>query len=283
MGNLDVVAAQRTAAWETLYDWRDHHPLTLKRPVYFVPGFTDELGRSAWGLGESAAGASFALVVPHVCTNHETHAHFVTFNAERGSGPPHYENFLRFGADLARLIADDVRSSGEKVDILCHSMGGLDTVSAVSMLDDYPQMKISDLDCVNAVIAFDTPFCGFAAANNPVWAALRRMQGRGGPDDQSQARAMCADSLLISDVWVARDKFLERIGGLWPRGADNSGGLIEVPHESASFGNATDIAPAAQSHYRGYKAWDDTTHSGTSGVTRDPRAIVEALQILTAQ
>src|SRR5437667_9126522 len=93
MANLEVVAAQRAAALTTLYDWRDHHPLTLQRPVYFVPGFTDELGRSAWGMGEPAGSFSFALVVPHVITNHDTHAHFVSFHADGGNGPPPYENF----------------------------------------------------------------------------------------------------------------------------------------------------------------------------------------------
>ena len=62
---------------------------------------------------------------------------------------------------------------------------------------------------------------------------------------------------------------------------DNAGGLIEVPHESAAFGEPEEFAQANRGRYRGYRAWEDTSHSGAKGLTRDPRAIVEALEILT--
>ena len=97
----------------------------------------------------------------------------------------------------------------------------------------------------------------------------------------SQLLAMETRSLRIAEVAQARDEFLARVQAFWPRGADNAAGLIEVPHESASFGEAEDFAPANRGRYRGYRAWEDTSHSGTKGLTRDPRAIVEALEILT--
>ena len=97
----------------------------------------------------------------------------------------------------------------------------------------------------------------------------------------SQLLAMETRSLRIAEVAQARDEFLSRVQAFWPRGADNAGGLIEVPHESASFGEPEEFAQASRERYRGYRAWEDTSHSGAKGLTRDPRAIVEALEILT--
>jgi hypothetical protein len=97
----------------------------------------------------------------------------------------------------------------------------------------------------------------------------------------SQLLAMETRSLRIAEVAHARDEFLSRVRAFWPRGADNTGGLIEVPHESASFGEPAEFARESRERYRGYRAWEDTSHSGAKGLTRDPRAMVETLEILT--
>ena len=107
------------------------------------------------------------------------------------------------------------------------------------------------------------------------------MQRQDEPWLMSQLLAMDTDGLRIAEVAQARDEFLSRVQAFWPRGADNAAGLIEVPHESASFGEPAEFARASRDRYRGYRAWEDTSHSGAKGLTRDPRAIVEALEILT--
>ncbi len=282
MANLKVIAAQRVRARDALWEWTQR-PLTLRRRVYFVPGFTDEYGRSCWGEAGSSA-LCLASQLPEVCTNPEL-ATFVDFKA--GGAPPRYENFIRFGADLARLVAQDRAGAAPaggaaEVDIVCHSMGGLDTLAAIALLDDYPELGAPLLAGVRNVITFDTPFLGFAAASNPLFAKLKRMQRPDEPWLTSQLLAMETDSLRIAEVAQARDQFLSRVQAFWPRGADNAAGLLEVPHESASFGEREDFAPSNQAHYREYRPWDDTSHSGAKGLTRDPRAIVETLEILTA-
>jgi pimeloyl-ACP methyl ester carboxylesterase len=280
MANLKVIAAQRVRARAALREWCGR-PLTLRRRVYFVPGFTDEGGLSCWG----AAGGRdlcFANQLPEVCANPEL-ATFVDFKAN--GAPPRYENFIRFGAHLARLVAQDRVAAGPatdaaEVDIVCHSMGGLDALAAIALLDDYPELDVPPLACVRNVITFDTPFLGFAAAGNPLLGKLKRMQRPDEPWLTSQLLAMETDSLRIAEVAQARDGFLARVQAFWPRGADNTAGLLEVPHESASFGEPEEFAQASRERYRGYRAWEDTSHSGTRGLTRDPRAMVEALEIL---
>jgi hypothetical protein len=92
------------------------------------------------------------------------------------------------------------------------------------------------------------------------------------------------DSKRIAEVVAARDAFLGNVAAFWPRGADNYDGLLEVPHESASFGEPEDFAEALRPRYRGYESWSDTTHSGMeNGVTHDLRAVLETVQILSAR
>ena len=281
MANLKVIAAQRVRAREALSEWTER-PLTLQRRVYFVPGFTDEDGLSCWGEAGSRA-LCLASELPEVCGNVDL-ATFVDFKA--AGAPPRYENFIRFGAHLARLVEQDRAAAGladgdAEVDLVCHSMGGLDALAAIALLDDYPELDAPPLACVRNVITFDTPFLGFAAAGNPLLGKLKRMQRPDEPWLTSQLLAMETHSLRIAEVAQARDRFLSRVLAFWPRGADNAAGLIEVPHESASFGEPEEFARTSRERYRGYRAWEDTSHSGAQGLTRDPRAIVEALEILT--
>ena len=162
------------------------------------------------------------------------------------------------------------------VDFVCHSMGGLDVVAAIALVEATPRIGTA-----RRVITLDTPFRGFASADNDLFQMFVRARRPDEPYIFSQLRAMREDSPEIAQVWAARDRFLAGVEGFWARGADNTGGLIEVPHESASFGDADDFASELRPRYRGYRAWEDTSHSGGNGVTSDLRAIVEVLEILT--
>jgi len=102
MANLKVIAAQRARARETLHGWTESS-LALRRRVYFVPGFTDEDGFSCWG-DDVLDKFCFATEVPELCENPGL-ATFVSFEAD--GAPPHYEDFIRFGAHLARLVQQD--------------------------------------------------------------------------------------------------------------------------------------------------------------------------------
>ncbi len=96
----------------------------------------------------------------------------------------------------------------------------------------------------------------------------------------SQGVAMQPDSDLIPTLDARRDRFLGNVGAFWPRGASDHGGLIEVTHESAAFDEPADFASRWRARYRGYADFSATEHAGPTGVTRDPRAILEAFRIL---
>ena len=276
MSDLEAINAERADAKAQLNAWRNN-PVTLARPVYFVPGLSDEEGLSAWGVdGERWC---FRTQMPLVCTNPDW-IRFHDFLQGQPSQPPHYENFIAFGRDLARRIWDDAAHSNDKVDIVCHSMGGLDAFSAIALLDDYPELGVQPLRLVHNIIAFDTPFTGFNAADNGIFLKLKRLSRPDEPTLISQAVAMKTGSLRMLEVGGQRDKFLRNVEAFYPRGADNYGGLLEVPHESAEFGSRSSFAPEWRDRYRKYEYWEDTNHSGAKGVTRDPRAMVEAISIL---
>jgi hypothetical protein len=280
MANVKAIAAARQRAEDQLGEWAQQ-PLTLPRLVYFVPGWTDENGLSAWGDPKSDL-ISFASEIPEVIANAETHAHFVSFHKDGSPRtPPPYESFIRFGADLAKLIRDDVKNSGQQVDIVCHSMGGLDTVTAVALLDDYrAELGVEPLRCVHTVITLDTPFAGFAASINPLLLKLKKMQRKDEPYIISQAMAMAPNSLRIQEVMLARDEFLSNVVAFHARGAE-AAGLMEVPHASSQYGGRDSVPAALKDRYVDYDWWEGTTHSGNNGLTADPRAIVDAVKILT--
>ena len=96
MPNPERIAIERARARNRLHDWQ-RAPLTLARPVYFVPGWTDELGQSAWG-------SRMEPWVAAVCANAATRSHFVEFSSSDPTRPPTHESFLGFGVDLARLV-----------------------------------------------------------------------------------------------------------------------------------------------------------------------------------
>lgn len=246
-------------------------PVTLTRPVYFVPGWRDEQG-ACW--------ARMEQWIPLVVANYRTHVSFVEFVGPGGEPLPPWEDFLDFGDDLAELVHKDVAGTGGAVDLVCHSMGGLDAVTSVALLDGRPGLPTPHLDCVHTVITYDTPFLGFGAAKNPLLQAFVKA-GRQDPFVLSQLAAMEKDSKHIAEVVSARDVFLERITEFWPRGADNFDGILEVPNESASFGEPADFAANLRPRYRTYESWADTAHSGPqNGVTHDLRAVLETVQIL---
>jgi hypothetical protein len=273
MPNPDRIALERAAARRRLESWRSA-PRTLPRPVYFVPGWTDEAGDSAW--------TRMRPWVEATCLNAAETARFVTFQDEDG-GAPSYEDFVAFGIDLARRVRSDPEVAAAGADFVCHSMGGLDVVAAIALLEERPEEDVGPVEGARRVIAVDTPFLGFAAADQELFRMFVKARRPDEPHILTQLRAMREDALRIGQVKRARDRFLAGIEELWLRGADNTGGLIEVPHESASFGRAADFSPELRSRYRGYRAWTDTAHSGVrKGVTSDLRAIAEVIAILTA-
>lgn len=269
----DTTREERTRARATLAGWQDQ-PLTLPRPVCFVPGWRDEQGQ-CWTRMEAWLEA--------VVVNYKDDVHFLQFVAPSGNGPPPWEDFLDFGSDVADYVRDHLASDPRGVDFVGHSMGGLDTLSAIALMQDQPGITSTPVANARNVITFDTPFEGFAAAGNALFQQFVK-SGRQDPWVMLQLGAMEPDSKRIAEVAGARGAFLAGVQAFWPRGADNYDGLLEVPHDSADFGGPDAFPAALQSRYKAYETFSDTTHSGlANGVTNDVRAIVDTLRILTGQ
>ena len=263
--------ADQTAAVKQLTTWIAN-PLTLRRPTYFVPGWRDELG-ACWTRMEAW--------VRRVCANAATHAHFLQFKADGSAGPPPWEDFLDFGDDVAQLVHADTDATAQPVDFVCHSMGGLDVFAALALIANEPGLNTPVLTNARTVITFDTPFRGFGSAKSKAFQDFVK-KTRKDPWVLLQLGAMEKDSKRITAVWNARNDFLCNLSEFHPRGADNYDGVLEVTHDSASFGDPQDFAAELQPRYHEYVTYRDTSHSGlANGVTNDPRAIVDAVRLLT--
>jgi hypothetical protein len=267
----DTVREERTRARVQLDAW-SRSGLTLPRPVCLVPGWRDEKAE-CWTRMEAWLRA--------ICVNHDQDLHVIQFIAAGGTGYPPWEDFLDFGSDLADYVAQHLASDARGVDFVCHSMGGLDTLAAIALMQGRPGIASPPVSCARNVVTFDTPFGGFAAAGNALFKRFVQ-SGRQDPWVLLQLGAMEKDSKRIAEVAAARDAFLGGVQAFWPCGADNDDGLVEVPRDSADFGGPGAFAPAVRPRYRPYVAFEGTTHSGpANGVTHDLRAIVATLRILT--
>ena len=272
--STDDAEAQRADAIDRLWAWKDQK-LTLNRPLVFVPGLSDEAG-TCW--------EGFEQVLPEVLTNFGTHVHVLQFTGVSGTGYPPYDDFIGFGGDVARYVQDDPSLAAHEVDFVCHSMGGLDTLAALALLSRAPGADGLVVPNAHNVVTFDTPFCGFKAADNGLFKAMVKRRRTNPADSEhllSQLAALRPEATQIVLTWEARNRFLQALDAFWPFGADNVEGLLEVPDNSASFGHSWDFDPGVRKRYNEYRPLSDTSHSGDNGVTNDPRAMVEVLGLVT--
>lgn len=269
----EITASERARATDTLWDM-EARGVILRRPVIFVPGLSDESGH-CWDVFEN--------VMMSVIRNYDTHVHILQFDGDDGSAYPAHDDFLGFGGCLAQYVSDDATLAGREVDFVCHSMGGLDTAVALSLLS---QTTFPDLLRPNAfnVITFDTPFRGFRAADNALFEKIVRGRREDSGDREhllNQLAALKPGTPQLQKVWQARSRFLQALDAFWPRGADNTSGLLEVPDNSAWFAKSWEFDVTVRKRLNEYRTFSDTSHSGESGVIADPRAILETLEILS--
>ena len=227
-------------------------------------------------------GETFRKWMTACIKNADAMVNWVTFyEGTSGTQPVEFAHFVDFGAELARRVNAYILNQRTEVDLVCHSMGGLDAAASIALLDDYDfHYGVPPIRGIHHVITYDTPVRGSVNAGSAFFEAIKKLQGRSQPYIQSQAVAMGLQSTFIGELEEQRDHFLRNVANFWPRGAADHGGLIEVSHDSAAFIDAEHFDPQWRNRYRGYDDFSATDHSGPDGVTRDPRAILEALQIL---
>src|ERR1041385_581640 len=102
---------------QALFDRYRKNKLTLKRPVFFVPGWTDEAGR-CWD--------PLRQVLGEILTNPKD-AVFINFEQDAKDCSSFYDLGARLNEKVRRRI--DARA---KFDCVAHSMGGLDVRAAIT-------------------------------------------------------------------------------------------------------------------------------------------------------
>jgi hypothetical protein len=106
--------AQRQCAIDTLNGWKQNK-FSLKRPVFLVPGWTDE-GCACWiSSNKKYNNKSIKDWLIDICLN-PTEAHYINFEQES----PTCKSFLDFGEVLKKKIWDLIGKDKE-FDIIGHS------------------------------------------------------------------------------------------------------------------------------------------------------------------
>lgn len=193
----------------------------LQRRLFLVPGICNEdaaMWDDVWSWG--------SLSIP----NWGAYAERVTFEAVQPNA-----TFVDLGSYLRTHIAAQYPAPAAgtaavgEYDLLCYSMGGLDSVSAL-VSDPGAMAKAFNL------ITFDTPFAG--VTNWKLRQQFSDMQGR--PDRQSQCAALAPDAPELQALRATRSVLATRVERIW---CYSAGGdlAVQVPVESSNL--CSDMQP----------------------------------------
>jgi len=243
------------------------HPRPLNRHLYLVPGITDELADCWQWISERGR-----RLVP----DWDTYVTVVTFDDPDAPDA----DFIDLGAYLHDLILRTSGPSGTssaQFDVVCHSMGGLDTFAAmVPLLGRYP--TASPLPTARYFITLDAPWrgvlswdihCKLADIRDPLWP--------GRPTQCAALRPGSAELLALRDARAELEGAAERVICM---SADRES-PIEVEWSSSNL--CSDVAPSALwprgPSYRANMI-PGTSHSGVGGITWSPITIAQIFNYL---
>ena len=175
-----------------------------------------------------------------------------------------YTNFFQF----AELIKTKIRATGvNEVDLVGHSMGGLDIISAVALdrEDDYPEVKgfikTDPLNGVGLVVTVATPYKGSGPANLVKYTPLDEIFRSEWSDGvRKQCENMAYDSAFIKIINQneIRTKLLKNAKiGVYTFSGKNDGA---VTSQDAFIEDTNNHAP-----------FELVMHSQRMGITQDPR------------
>jgi hypothetical protein len=198
----------------------------LQRRLFLVPGICNEdaeMWNDVWSWG--------SLSIP----NWAAYAERVTFESVEPRA-----TFVDFGTYLQRRIgarypaptggaASGTPGVGE-YDLLCYSMGGLDSVSALTSSTGAMAKAFN-------LITYDTPFDGV-----PNWKLRQQfsdMTGR--PDRQSQCAALAPGSPELQALRASRKALSTRVERIW---CYSAGGDLAVQVPVSSSNLCADMPPA---------------------------------------
>ncbi len=232
--------------------------LELKRPVFFIPGWTDE-SCICWITPYLKRDICLKEWVAKVVKNPEM-TKYVSFSTKESKSS---KSFFDFGDILKEKIWDKIGKKTE-FDLVGHSMGGLDAVAAITDEED-------TLLNVNKLITVATPHQGSELGEiGPIFRKYSEHIA-------SQCVNLDPDQPAIKLINKpdVREKLLNRVKNLYCL----MGTRDQAVMRSARF-NKEGIDSKLYEKKVEILVIDGATHSQKYGITQDPRTILAILKIL---
>lgn len=189
----------------------------------------------------------------------------------------YFESFFEF----AELLKDKVESQGitDRVDIVCHSMGGLDAVTAIAVdrtQDHEGKIKSPCLKNVNMLITVSTPHQGSLAANLSD-TKLAKILLRGSKYIRIQGSNMRPTSPFITllNERNIRNQLLERISFMHMFGGGSDPIVPRTRYKIKTDG-------LKKKNFIIYPVIRLASHTQRMGITQDPRMHLQILRLLAS-
>ena len=242
--------------------------IALKRPVFFVPGWTDE-SCACW-MESNKINICIKDWFDKICSNSEE-VRYINFENES----PGCKSFLDFGEVLKNKIWDDIGKEKE-FDVVGHSMGGLDIRAAITQ----NKLLLNTQNCLTVA----TPHQGDNLGGIDVW--LRKVPlikslwdkiRKEAPYQVKQSKNLDPDYdpiKLINKV-DTKTTFLEKIWQLY-----EFKGTMDFTVKGSAYMNETDINSELCKNKIKKVTIDGADHTGKTGITQDPRTILAIIKIL---
>lgn len=232
--------------------------IEIKRPVFFVPGWTDE-SCVCWKTSYLKSYTPIKDWISSIAKNGEM-ANFVTFSDKETKA---CSSFLDLG-DILKTKIWDVIGNNEEFDLVGHSMGGLDSVAAITD-------NVEPLKNVHNLITVATPHQGSELGEiGPVFRKYERhhaLQCLNLDPDQPSIK-------LINKLDV-RKRLLENVNKLYCLMGTRDMAVMR----SARF-NKEGIDKDFYKEKVEIIEFGGATHSQKYGITQDPRVILAIINLL---
>ena len=260
----------------------EQNKITLPRDVFFVPGWTGE-SCSAWLNSYSPENTSMRQWAERIIANWQEKVHFLVFDKISSEK---CRSFIDFGKILYEKIRSCVNNDSSRFDLIGHSMGGLD-ISAAVIYGAIPS------DSVGKIMTLGSPFHGaewgqmmkevgrLSGLFLGVWVVIRLALIKMGytPYHILQLKNMDPKGKMIKafNTKENRIRLLNTIEKLYTFfGTDD-----DTVKESALF-NGFDIDKGLLDRKLQAVCIEGATHSGSLGLTQDPRVVLNIVKIISA-
>ncbi len=239
--------------------------LLLKRPVFFVPGWTGE-SSAAWLTPYTPRHIATKTWVDRIFRNAVDYTVYVTFTEES----PRCHSFCDFGRIVVEKIGDR-----RPCDCVGHSMGGLDIAAAVALCDP-PLLNVQNF------VTFGSPLRGTEWGEIRV--KLRRLFPHLLPHLLDQAKSMDPDQPFIKRLRSPESlrRLLSRVQNVYSLYGTRDVAVRRSPKLSYKDLDPTWQGADPEVFKKKVRVIDipGAEHTGRLGITQDPRASLWLVRVL---